>query len=57
MIQLIVIIFINSALLAISNPTNTILLTNKELSNKSHDESPYFSDIIADDTQKETKHK
>ena len=57
MIQIIVFIFINSALLANSNPTNTILPTNKELSNKSHDETPYISDIIADDQQKKTKHK
>ena len=57
MIQLIVFIFINSALLANSKPTNTILPTNKELSNKSHDETPYISDIIADDQQKKTKHK
>ena len=57
MIQLIVFIFINSALLAISTPTYAILPTNNELSNKSRDESIHSSDIIVDDTQKETEHK
>ena len=57
MIQLIVFIFINSALLAISTPTYAIQPTNNKLSNKSHDESPYYSDIIVDDTQNETEPK
>ena len=53
MIQLIVFIFINSALLTISTPTSAILPTNNELSNEAH----HSSDIIFDDTQSETEPK
>ena len=53
MIQLIVIILINSALMVISTPTSAILPTNNELSN----EALYSSDIIYDDTQSETEPK
>ena len=53
MIQLIVIIFINSALMVISTPTSTILPTNDKLSN----EALHSSDIIYDDIQSETEPK